>query len=134
MRGAQLHDLGLLGLEQDQILLPDCKLTRAEWAVQLDSVCDQVVEMGVQLSPRMEKIVLERRARWDGQGFPKSTPGYMNEFAQIVAFASCYENLLSGRETGFPLDPKLALGWLTENQNDGRFRPEWVQRRRSMGS
>jgi response regulator RpfG family c-di-GMP phosphodiesterase len=74
-RGALLHDVGKIGV-QDSILLKPGKLTEAEWVEmrkhpQIGYDILQSIEF---LSPAAE-IVLCHQERWDGKGYPNGLAG-----------------------------------------------------------
>jgi putative nucleotidyltransferase with HDIG domain len=74
-RGALLHDIGKIGV-QDSILLKPGKLTADEWArmKQHPQIGYEILE-GIEFLAPAAEIVLTHQERWDGNGYPNRLGG-----------------------------------------------------------
>ena len=110
--GANLHDIGKIGVRDAVLLKPD-RLTPEEYAmIQEHAVIGaEILRPIVSLAPVLPLILLHHE-RWDGRGYPTAIMGEEIPLgARIIAIADAFDAMTTDRpyRTGMALDRALDI-------------------------
>jgi len=140
-RGAQLHDLGKLGVP-DAILLKPGPLTDEEWKImrQHPQIAYDMLQPIDYLQPALD-IPFCHHEKWDGSGYPRGLKGEEIPLeARMFAIVDVWDALRSGRpyrkawpevqvlaylreQSGKQFDPALVEPFIAVLQESSEFKP-----------
>jgi len=126
-RGAQLHDIGKMGIP-DSILLKPGPLTEDEWAVmrQHPAFAHQLLSPIAFLQPALD-IPYCHHERWDGSGYPRGLAGEgIPLSARIFSVADAWDALCYARPYREVWPQELVKAYLGE-ESGRRFDPRVVE-------
>jgi HD-GYP domain-containing protein (c-di-GMP phosphodiesterase class II) len=125
-RGAQLHDIGKMGIP-DRILLKPGPLTQAEWEIMRRH---PLLALDLLFPIDFLQLALEipgyHHEKWDGTGYPQGLIGESIPLAaRIFAVADVWDALISDRPYRLAWPHEKALAYIQE-QSGRHFDPRVV--------
>ncbi len=122
--GANLHDVGKIGV-RDDILLKPGRLSDEEYAkIQEHAIIGAEILRPLKLLENVIPLILFHHERWDGRGYPSMIKGDKIPLgARIIALADTYDAITSDRPYRKALSKEDALQIIRENLGK-QFCPE----------
>ncbi len=122
--GANLHDVGKIGV-RDDILLKPGRLSDEEYAkIQEHAIIGAEILRPLKLLETIVPLILFHHERWDGRGYPSMIKGDKIPLgARIIAIADTYDAITSDRPYRKALQREDALQIIRENLGK-QFCPE----------
>ncbi len=122
--GANLHDVGKIGV-RDDILLKPGRLSDEEYAkIQEHAIIGAEILRPLKLLENIIPLILFHHERWDGRGYPSMIKGEKIPLgARIIAIADTYDAITSDRPYRKALSKEDALQIIRENLGK-QFCPE----------